>query len=506
MTERAAGLDRADVAGGGRTVTLTDLIRIPLRRWPVPLIGAVLGLLAGAAFLSLPAGYQATAVVAVRPVVTDPFSYPGPGADRVVNMTVENGLATGTDVIAAVATATGQSPTAAGDGLAVELPTGSQVLRFRYTAPNPHDAVAGANAASGAYLRLRQGIYQRQRDAIVRSYDASITKISTERDAIRKALPTKAIASGSTSPAVTAQLDRLRGLDDQLGQLTERRADAAAVDVTPGTVTRVAAPPVTSSRDAGLLYLVVAGLAGALAGAVAAFGLEAVARRIRSGAEASAASGLQLLAELRGRGLRRDRGRLAADLRYLGLTVLGQLGPIPHRRVVLVGGKPGDLAGGVATGLALSLAEQGHTVRWEDLARETRTARVRLLAAATGPIRETARTTGDKDVDETVTLPRVSTQLLVERRERDAPAVCVPVGAGRIWLDAPPEPDETMITVVQAGPAERDDRGVRAALEAVAVVLVRRDRTRVTDLERLAGTLRLTGVRCIGVVLVSGRD
>jgi hypothetical protein len=82
----------------------------------------------------------------------------------------------------------------------------------------------------------------------------------------------------------------------------------------------------------------------------------------------------------------------------------------------------------------------------------------------------------------------------------------VRIGTGRVWLEAPADPDEAMITVVAAGPSERDDRGVRAALEAAAVVLVRRDHTRVADLARLAGTLRLTGAGSLGVVLVSGHD
>jgi Mrp family chromosome partitioning ATPase len=512
MTDRI-GMDGTDVVGGGRTVTLTDLIRIPVRRWKLPLIGAVVGLLLGVGYLLLPARYEAVAVVAVRPVVTDPFSYPGPGADRVVNMTVENGLATGTDVIAAVTAATGQSITAARDGLEVELPDGSQVLRFRYTAPSSGHAVAGANAAANAYLRVRQGIYQRQRDAIVASYDASIARISAGRDTIRKSLPTKTTSAGGTSPSITAQLDRLRGLDDQLGQLTPRRAEAAAVDVTPGTITRVAAPPVTSSKDAGVLYALVAMLGGLLFGAVAAFGLEALDRRVRSGAEAAATSRLPILAELRGRRFGRDRGRLAADLRYLALAVLGQLGPIPHRRIVLLSAKPGDLAAGVATGLALALAEQGNTVRWEDLTPDALASRARVLAAATGPVQQIPRP-GEptdatqeieriSDVTEPATHPRPTPLLVIDSA---AVARSVRVGAGRIWLGAPPEPEETMITVVQAGPAERDDRGVRAALEAAAVVLVRQDRTRVADLERLAGTLRLTGARALGVVLVSGHD
>jgi hypothetical protein len=499
MTERSTEMDSTDVVAGGRAVTLSDMIRIPLRRWKLPLIGAVLGLVAGVGYLLLPASFEGTAVVAVRPVVTDPFSYPGPGADRVVNMAVENGLATGTDVTAAVAEATGQSGTAARDGLNVELPTGTQVLRFTYRAPEASQAIAGANAAAAAYLRVRQGIYQRQRDAMVTSYDASIAKISAAQDKLRKGLPTK--ADTGTSPSATARLDQLRGLDDQLGQLTERRAETAAVDVTPGTVTRVAAPPAASNRDSSLLFAIVALLAGLLLGAVAAFGLESVDRRIRSGAEASAVSGLPILAALRGRRSRADRGYLAADLRYLALAILGQLGPIPHRRIVLLGARRGDLSGGVATGLALALAEQGNVVRWEDLTQDAAASRSRVLAAATGPSRETPASS--QDPAETVQMPLpVPVPVLVGQREREK----VAVGAGKVWLDAPPEPDDTMITVVQAAPADRDDRGVRAAIEAAAVVLVRRDRTRVADLERLAGTLRITGARSLGVVLVSGHD
>ena len=506
MTEftNTTGLDSTDVVGAGRTVTLADLIRIPARRWQLPLIGAVLGLLAGVGYLLMPAGYEATAVVAVRPVVTDPFSYPGPGADRVVNMTVENGLATGTEVVAAVTAATGQSLTAARDGLVVELPTGSQVLRFRYRAPNPGDALAGANAAADAYLRVRQGIYLRQRDLMVSSYDGSIAKVSAEQNKIRKGLPTENGDTGGTPPSVTAQLDQLRGLDDQLGELTARRAAAAAVDVTSGRVTRVAAPPVASSRDAGVLYAPVALLLGVLFGAVAAFGFEAVNRRVRSAAEAAAASRLPVLAELRGRRFRSDRARLEADLRYLGLAILGQLGPVPHRRIVLLSAKPGDLAPGAAAGLALALAQQGQLVSWEDLTTDAPASRRRVLAAATGPVHETP---APGDIDEPVQRPR-PVPVLTGTRLVDSAAVTrwVPVGAGRVWLDAPPEPDETMITVVQAGPAERDDRGIRAALEAAAVVVVRRDRTRVVDLDRLAATLRLTGARSLGVVLVTGHD
>ncbi len=504
MTERGTDLDTTDVAGGGRAVTVTDLLRIPARRWKVPVVGALLGLLAGVGYLLMPVSYGATAAVAVRPVVTDPFSYPGPGADRVVNMTVENALATGTEVIGAVATATGQDATAARAGLTVELPVGSQVLRFRYAAPSSQDAVAGANAAASAYLQLRRGTYQRQRDAMVTSYDESIAKVGAEREKVRKDLPKKSPDEAGTSPSVTAQLDRLRALDDQLGELTARRAETAAVDVTPGTVTRVAAPPVASSRDSAPLYVVVALLGGALAGAVAAFGLEAVDRRVRSAAEASAVSRLQLLGELRGRRLLRGRSHRPTDLRHVALAVLGQLGPLPHRRIVLLNAGRGELPATVATGLALALAELGSVVRWEDLTGDAPASRSRMLAAAARPGPDGARPAAP--------VRRGPAPVLVEERETDRVTATatvtrsVRIGAGQVWLEAPTPPDETMITVVWAGPSEGDDRGVRAALEAAAVVLVRRDATRVADLARLAGTLRLTGAGSLGVVLVSGHD
>ncbi|GIE98563.1 lipopolysaccharide biosynthesis protein [Paractinoplanes rishiriensis] len=503
MTDRTAGMDGTDVTGG-RTVTLADMLRIPFRRWPFPLAGALLGLLAGVGYLLLPASYEATAVVAVRPVVTEPFSYPGPGADRVVNMTVENGLATGTDVVAAVAGATGQSATDARAGLTVELPVGSQVLRFRYLAPDSGDAVAGANAAATAYLTLRKDIHQRQRDAIVASYDASLKTLAAERDAIRRGLPTKLPASGGNSAAVSAQLDRLRGLDDRLGELTTRRAVAAAVDVTPGTVTRVAAPPVSSSHDMGPILAATALLGGALFGAVAAFGREALDRRVRSGVDAVAATRLPVLAELHVPRFRPDRERHEADVRYLALALVGQLGPVPHRRLVVFGLRTGDRTGHVAVELARSLAELGNTVRWEELSAEAGPVPDGLVPAGGPP--EVADLDQTQEIRSTGPVPIVVGRPKKPAPEKPSRARSLPAGAGRIWLDPPPEPDETMITVVRAGAAQTDDRGVRAALEAAAVLVVRRDQTRVPELSRLADVLRLTGARVLGVVLVSGHD
>ena len=116
--------DVTDLAANRRPpLTLGDLIMVPIRRW-VPVVGlALVGLLLAALYLFLaPPSYTATSVVVLRPVVENPFTYPSSGADRTVNMNVENGIATGNEVVSAVSSATGVSAKAARDSLNVEVP------------------------------------------------------------------------------------------------------------------------------------------------------------------------------------------------------------------------------------------------------------------------------------------------------------------------------------------------------------------------------------------------
>src|SRR5687767_10796807 len=114
MTDRNSEFwpaERRSAFGPRRTVTLTDLIRIPVHRWSLVVGVGVAGLLAAVGYLVLvPSTVSASAVVAVRPVVTDAFTYPGAGADRSVNMNVESGIATGTEVVRRLADGNGEDP------------------------------------------------------------------------------------------------------------------------------------------------------------------------------------------------------------------------------------------------------------------------------------------------------------------------------------------------------------------------------------------------------------
>ncbi len=162
----------AVAANRQRVVGFADVVRIPLRRWRV-----VLAVLAAVTLLVLmylfffPATYRASTVVVLRPVVTDPFTYPSSGADRVINMTAENGVALGNQVIDNTARSLGQDPDDVRDALTVEVPTGGQVLRFQYTDDAEDKAVTGANTAAQTYLRVRESIYQQQREALLLSYE-----------------------------------------------------------------------------------------------------------------------------------------------------------------------------------------------------------------------------------------------------------------------------------------------------------------------------------------------
>ena len=256
--------------GAARAVTLTDLLRVPMHRLRLVARGRP-GRSARRARLRAaraPAAVTASAVVAVRPVVTDAFTPSGAGADRAVNMNVESGIATGTEVVQRLASSVGGDPREIRNALEVEVPTGGQILRFTFQAQNAQRAVQSANLAAQAYLDVRRTMYEGQRAEMLRSYDASITKVAAQQTAVQKRASTaKGTAAGD------AALAELSGINNQLTQLNASRTEIAAVDVNPGWVTQTAERALATSAGHRPLYLVAGLLGGALIGIVLAYGL-----------------------------------------------------------------------------------------------------------------------------------------------------------------------------------------------------------------------------------------
>ncbi|GAA3345583.1 hypothetical protein GCM10020358_53220 [Amorphoplanes nipponensis] len=175
-----------------RVVGFADVVRIPLRRWRIVLTATAAVTLAVLAYLFFfPATYRATTVVVLRPVVTDPFTLPSSGADRAINMTAENGIALGNDVIDSTARILDRDPEAVRESLTTEVPTGGQVLRFQYAGDSERSAITGANTAAETYLRVREDIYKQQRAALILSYDNTIKQVTTSGSRCRRTCPTR---------------------------------------------------------------------------------------------------------------------------------------------------------------------------------------------------------------------------------------------------------------------------------------------------------------------------
>jgi len=553
-------MDVTDSRAGSRqrVVGFADVVRIPLRRWRIVLGVAEVVLLAVSAYLVFfPATYRAVAVVVLRPVVTDPFTLPNSGADRAINMTAENGIAQGNDVIDATARTLARSADDVRGALTVEVPTGGQVLRFGYADDAEDASITGANAAAQTYLQVRQGLYQQQRAGLLRSYDSTIKQVTAQRKSAQKDLPENGFGASPTSPRTQAILDQVSALNDQIAQLENARAKVASADLTPGSITAAARAPVPSSRDAALLYLIGALLGGVLLGMIAAHGREALDRRIRSIDQAADLIGVAALGVVRSPGKRGSEVAVAADARYVSLAALKWIDRHPDQPLVVLSGRDDEGRVTVTGNLAVALAAAGHDV-WlaagagtaEELkdivlAAQRRTPpRPRAVPFAesfahtdnrlngstsahrigdatgsyvSGPAAGVTRIGGTgfgpaTDLDTTMVMaaqraaPAPRSPVTVDEYGLERRPVTMLIGSGVVRLCGLDEPPGRGVVVVDAPPSDADETGVRLAQSGGAVLVVARDHTRNAELTRLVGRLRSAGAQTVGFVLTGGRN
>lgn len=548
----------ATAAGPHRPVSFGDLVRVPLRRWRVALAGAgVVGLGALGYLAVSPPTFDATSVVIVRAVDTNPFDGPSVSADKVVNMTAEAGIATGGDVLSQVARATRLDRQNAAHALEVEAPVGGQVLRFTFTGDQPGQAITGANTAAQAYLAVRRGMYEQQRAAALTSYDGTVAAVTKQRKDVADGLP-----ATSDSPRATALLDQLRALNDQLAKLAEQRSKVATADLSAGAVTTVAGEPVRSSRDGAAVLGLATLLGGLIVGVVAAFVRDALDRRVGHAAEAAELTRLALLGTVAHPDAS-DGAR--TDLRYLALTLSPWIDKESPEPLVLLSGRDDEGRSEVSAGLAAALAEVGYDVYLGGTPENADRLRRVLLAAqrraepvvsrhrsaqpsepvTVKPLATMPFPTADLPADAVATAhapaepaatPAGTTATVPAGPTATVPARTVPAGpTATAVIDAPaptdvvdrPVADDTTLVAIGAGtvrlgnlgldtsgrvvvvldaPAARDDdRGVWAARAGQAVVVAARDHSRPGELRQLSDRLRAAGVQATGLVVVGGR-
>ncbi|WP_410814230.1 lipopolysaccharide biosynthesis protein [Micromonospora sp. 067-2] len=536
MADAPPGSWSADTLGGGgtssRTVTLTDLLRVPLHRIRLVTVVAAIGLIAALGYVLLrPSAVTATAVVAVRPVVTDAFTPSGAAADRAVNMNVESGIATGTEVVQKLATASGDDQRDVRDALEVEVPVGGQILRFSYTGRSADDAVSNVNLAAQTYLDVRRTMYEKQRSEMLGRYDESIADVDKQREALQRRI------AGARDGALDAVVAELGGTNNQLTQLKSSRTEIAAVDVNPGWITQNAEQVLVSSNGHLLLFVLAGLLGGAMLGVVLAYGWESMDRRVRSVHDGRDVTGLPLLGTVRGRRFPSRAAAVDADIRYVAMAIAERVRE--PARVALLTTREDQTA--ITAGLAVALAATGRDVYVADDSGRLDQLRALVLAdrdrlpAAANPVRPLVpkpRAAGpvsgrditgqigvrrplpypvggrpSTDPDATLTLPRATPSTTVGgtnavRNSADE----VPVGAGGVRFGTWRQRASTGVVLLNAPPAEADERGVAAARQGTAVVVVEQDGTRQGDLRRLAERLRAAGVTPLGFVLTrSGR-
>ncbi|MFF2373752.1 lipopolysaccharide biosynthesis protein [Streptomyces xiamenensis] len=266
MKEAPAG-SQAAAAPYDEPDLLRDQFRQLLRYRLLIVCGIVLGL-AGGGWLGLTANetYVATAEVTVRTPTADPFA--GGTVDRVA-MGSERRTAV-SDIVAQRAAEALGDPDSAQQlkrGLQVTNPPNTEVLRFAYSADDPHLAAERANAFVQAYLGNRQADADATIAAGVASLESQRAPQLERRDALEDELGT--LFEGSA--AYDNALADLSGVTSAISDLNAAIARLTSLDTTGGRVITAATPPGSPSGPGLPLLLALGYVVGIGIGLLAAW-------------------------------------------------------------------------------------------------------------------------------------------------------------------------------------------------------------------------------------------
>ncbi|WP_326599685.1 hypothetical protein [Streptomyces sp. NBC_01803] len=279
-----------------RSVDVRRYFEVPRHRWRTVLAVAVLGVGAVGGYAALaPSSYEATSLVRVSPVGTDPFSS-GRTPDQLVNTDSEAQIARSSDVagLAAASLPGGRSPEAMRAHLAVTPSSDTATLRLTYDAGSQQAAIEGVNAFATAYLAHREADARARQEEMLRDVEEALDEA---RAALLTAEEALASAVEGSAQAREADADRQFALRD-VQALSDRRGDLRAVSFEPGSVLDEADRAAAGSPADDTLFLAGGVLAALVLAVAAAFARDRLDRRVGSGRGAGEAAGAPLLAEI----------------------------------------------------------------------------------------------------------------------------------------------------------------------------------------------------------------
>ncbi|MFJ3925811.1 lipopolysaccharide biosynthesis protein [Streptomyces sp. NPDC090022] len=335
------------------------------------LIGAGVGIgLLGGAYLGISTldTYVASADVVLRAPTIDPFD-PNIAADKAVNIGSERQTALSSSVAEEAGKQLGLPASgipALRSGLQVTNPPQSMVLRFTYTSDTAKAAAQRANAMTDAYLARRQAALEDTRDKMIKSY-------KDQRDPVAKQLDelAKQVTSLPAGPGRDAAYASKTDLQSKVNNFNGQIAKLEALDMSPGRVTSVAAPP-TGADGPGIPMSLAIGVAVGLAlGLLGAWVRLVFDPAPRSDGDVSRALRAPVLGTLprdkTGGGPLLAAGetdpRLAEEYRSVAFRLAYDARFADRRRLLVVAPRgSSEIAAAVAVNLAASFAETGKDV------------------------------------------------------------------------------------------------------------------------------------------------
>ena len=159
----------------------------------------------------------------------------------------------------------------------VSLPADSFILDFKFTAPTPAEAQAGANAFAEAYLAFKADQFQKGIDAQVASVDAALDQLGVD---LTTAIEEAEAAPRGSSEWFTAQAT-IETIKAQIGANTATRAQLTSIEPDPGDVIGRATTAKSASTSPVVIVLAAAFL-GLIIGSVTAFVAEGMSGSLRS--------------------------------------------------------------------------------------------------------------------------------------------------------------------------------------------------------------------------------
>lgn len=250
------------------------LATLRLRRWLVLAIAAVFTIGGVLYSLTLKPAYVATSEVLLS-AETDPTGV----VTQEISPDTEAQVATSPDVAvkAKALFDTDLSATELIKNLAITLPSDSFVLDFKFSAANPAEAQAGANAFADAYLAFKTSQFQEGIDAQIESYDLQLSQLSDDLTAALK--QAEEVPRGSSEWfTIQATIETIK---TQIGTNTASREQLKSIHPDPGEVIGRATTAKSASTSPVVIVLAAAFL-GLIIGSVTAFVAEGMSGSLRS--------------------------------------------------------------------------------------------------------------------------------------------------------------------------------------------------------------------------------